>query len=371
MRVKTAWFGSKKIRFILGVFFLFPGNCVTQMADSLQRKWTFSGGLELYYAWSSFSQQNSSSILDPAICSFHAKNDVAIQMGFVKASYQDKRWKSNIALMLGTYAEVNLAQEPDFFRSLYEVSLGHRLSKTHHLWLEAGILPSHIGFETPFGLDNPTLTRSLVADNSPYFHTGVQCTYISKSERWLMKLLMSNGWQKINRATGDLPAFGHQISYQPKEKLLLNSSSFIGTIQRGGERPWRLYHHFFLKYDFHPRWEWTTGFDFGVQQILGGKDWGTWWTPVSILKCKPVHFLHAALRVEAFSDPSQLIVQTSSLRSLQVFGGSLNVDFKFHPRLWWRMEGRFLFSPEGFSSQIDATNNPSGLSWVTASIGYK
>jgi hypothetical protein len=63
------------------------------------------------------------------------------------------------------------------------------------LWLDAGIFGSHMGFESALSIDNPTLTKSFVAENSPYYWSGAKLTYHigekkgirSHSEYWLAK----------------------------------------------------------------------------------------------------------------------------------------------------------------------------------------
>ena len=43
------------------------------------------------------------------------------------------------------------------------------------MWIDAGIFFSHIGSESWISRDNPTNTRSLAADFTPYYETGIRC----------------------------------------------------------------------------------------------------------------------------------------------------------------------------------------------------
>jgi hypothetical protein len=43
-------------------------------------------------------------------------------------------------------------------------------------------MPSHIGFESAIGKDCATLTRSILADNSPYYEAGVKIDITSKTK---------------------------------------------------------------------------------------------------------------------------------------------------------------------------------------------
>ena len=56
------------------------------------------------------------------------------------------------------------------------------------------------------------LTRSLAAENSPYFETGAKISYTSDNGKLFLSGLVLNGWQRIARLEGNQTlAFGHQI----------------------------------------------------------------------------------------------------------------------------------------------------------------
>ena len=94
--------------------------------------------------------------------------------------------------------------------------------------MELGILPSYIGFETATSSANLTLTRSLLAENSPYFMTGVKYTY-KPSDKWQFSGLITNGWQRINKPDKSIsPALGSQLVYKPSVKSLFNWSTYVG-----------------------------------------------------------------------------------------------------------------------------------------------
>jgi hypothetical protein len=59
--------------------------------------------------------------------------------------------RANLALMAGTYAQDNLAAEQDALKYVNEANIGIKISKTKNLWIDAGIMPSHIGWESAIG----------------------------------------------------------------------------------------------------------------------------------------------------------------------------------------------------------------------------
>ena len=162
--------------------------------------------------------------------SFDRHNEVNLNLGFIKAAYSKERVRGNMALMTGTYANSNLANEPGVFRNIFEANAGYQLSARKNLWVDAGIFSSHIGFESAIGKDCWNLTRSMLADNSPYFESGVKVSYTNGDSRWFLSGLFLNGWQRIAREDGNnTPAFGHQVTFRPNAKLVFNSSSFVGS----------------------------------------------------------------------------------------------------------------------------------------------
>lgn len=109
-------------------------------------------------------------------------NEVNLNLGYLKASYNGKNSRVNLAAAAGTYMNANYSAEPGVLKNIQEANAGLRVSKKQNIWLDAGILPSHIGFESAVSKDCPTLTRSLLAENSPYFETGAKLTYTGKKE---------------------------------------------------------------------------------------------------------------------------------------------------------------------------------------------
>ena len=94
----------------------------------------------------------------------------------------------------------NLQAEDAVTGQVFEASVGFKLSKHKEWWLDMGILPSHIGFESAIGADQLTLTRSMMADNSPYYESGFRLSYNSSNQKWFLALLCVNGWQRSIRA---------------------------------------------------------------------------------------------------------------------------------------------------------------------------
>jgi hypothetical protein len=158
---------------------------------------TWSGYIEPYYSFD-FSQPESGN-LPGFLYSFNRHNEFNINLGFIKANYSSRKVRANAALAVGSYMNANYSAEPGVAQHILEMNAGLRLSPKHDLWLDAGVFGSHIGFESAIGKDCRNLTRSMMAENSPYFESGAKITYNSRNKKWLLSALMLNGWQRIKR----------------------------------------------------------------------------------------------------------------------------------------------------------------------------
>jgi len=59
------------------------------------------------------------------------------------------------------------------------------------------------------------VTRSTLADNSPYFETGEKLSYTSDDSKWFASGLILNGWQHIQRPDSNTtPSIGYQLTYK-------------------------------------------------------------------------------------------------------------------------------------------------------------
>jgi len=312
-----------------------------QILDNLK----ISGYLETYYSYDFANPTNHNR--PSFVYSHNRSNEVNLNLGFVKLAYNTNKVRANIALMAGTYANANLAAEPGVLKNIFEANAGVKISKKKNLWVDAGIFASHIGFESAIGKDCWNLTRSILADNSPYYESGVKVSYTSDNEKWFISGLLLNGWQRIQRVDGNnTPAFGHQLTFKPNSKITLNSSSFVGSDTPDSTRQMRYFHNFYGQFQLHEKFGITVGFDIGAQQkSKGSNDYNTWYSPVLIAKYSPTEKISIAARGEYYSDANGVIISTGAINGFQTYGYSLNLDYNIVNNVVWRIEGR------GFTSK--------------------
>lgn len=301
---------------------------------------TFSGYGEVYYQYD-FGKPDDHE--RPGFLYNHKRhNEVNINLAFAKAAYASQKTRANFALMVGNYAQYNLAAEPTWAQFVFEANAGVKLSKKQNLWLDAGIMPSHIGFESAIGADCWTLTRSLVAENSPYFGTGAKLSFLNKKENLTVAALLLNGWQRTHRPDGyQKPAVGLQLNYKPTDQLTLNYSNFIGSEGLDGEGARRDYHNFYAIWESSMGIGIIAGMDFGKQE-----DFGEWIAPVMILRWRLAPKWLLANRFEYFKDPNQVVAGTGTENGANIFGTSLNLDFSPSENTKIRLEARQLQSKD-------------------------
>ncbi len=350
---------------IIGTLLFFFGKISAQRDSSTTL--TFSGFTDIYFA-TEFDEKTTHE--RPGFLYNHRRvNEVNVNLAFLKAQFSSKKSRANIALMTGNYAQHNLAAEPVANRFLFEANAGIRLSKSKNIWLDAGVLPSHIGFESAISTDCATLTRSLVAENSPYFGTGAKLSWASRSEKWAVAALVLNGWQRIQRPDGfNRPAFGAQVFYKTGQNWSLNYSNFIGSDRPDSLSAWRAYHNFYAISDPEKSWQITAGLDFGFDEKPDGRR-GNWFAPVIILRKNLAANWKTALRAEYFLDKNQTLIATGTPNGFRVAGLSANLDWAVSENALLRVEGRFLSSKDKIFEQngLPANSNPA----ATASLAVR
>lgn len=333
----------KSIALVVG----FLGSTMGAKAQTDEGKpLAISGYIEAYY---SFDFNRPADHNKPGFLYSHNRNnEINVNLGLIKAGYQTKNLRANLALAAGTYMHANYSAEPTVMKNIYEANIGVKISKNNNLWMDAGMMPSHIGFESAIGKDNWTVTRGLYAENTPYFNTGAKISYTSNDEKWALVGVVMNGWQRIYRTNGNnSPAFGHQIVYKPNTKVTLNSSSFIGNDKVDSLKQMRYFHHFYGTFQLSEKFAVTTGFDIGAEQkSKGNQNYNIWYTPAVVMKYSPNSKHNFAARAEYYNDKHGVIVNTGTPNGFQTFGYSINYDYCIADNVMWRIEGRSLNSKD-------------------------
>lgn len=336
------------------------------MAQDSTGSLTISGYAEAYYQ---YDFNNPADNNRPGfIYSHNRHNEFNLNLGFIKANYTAERVRANVSLAAGTYMNANYSAEPGVLKNILEANAGVKISKKKNLWIDAGIMPSHIGFESAVSKDCWNLTRGILAENSPYFEAGAKISYTTEDGKWFVSGMALNGWQRITRVSGNsLMSWGTQIQFKPSGKVLLNYSTFIGTDKPDSVRLSRFFHNIYGIFNVTDKFGVTAGFDIGTEEkFTGSDDKNTWYTPVLILKYAFNNKWVIAGRVEHYNDKNGVIIATGSPNGFQTMGYSVNIDHIPFKNVLLQMELRNLNSKDAiFTKSSGVTNNNT---FITSSI---
>ncbi|WP_375419420.1 porin [uncultured Hymenobacter sp.] len=321
---------------------------------------TFYGYVDGYYGFD-FKHDNGND--RPGFLYSHDRqNEFTVNQGLIGARYDDGKVRGAFGLHAGSYVTANYAAEDQVFKHIYEAYAGFR--PFQKAWLDVGIFGSHIGFESAISKDNWTLTRSVMADNSPYYQAGAKLSYEVGPTLTLTGLVL-NGWQNI-RETNQAKALGTQIQWKPSDKLLINSSGFYGQEQPAALTHRRRYFHdFYVSYAATDRLSLALVFDVGKQENeRRGAKADTWHTGAAFVKYKLADRLSTTLRGEYYKADRGVIINSISPEAgnanFRVAGGSLNLDYAPAPNVLFRVEGRYLNGINGVFQRRDGSNAGTG-----------
>lgn len=325
-----------------------------------------SGYLETYYGYDLNRPVDNNR--PGFIYSHNRHNEVNLNLGFLKGAYDNGSIRANLAVMAGTYSNANLAAEPGVLKNIFEANAGLKLSKTANLWIDAGIFGSHIGFESAISKDCWVLTRNIASDNTPYYESGAKITYGSDDGKFSVGGFYLNGWQRINRQTGNSqPAGGFQLTFKPTDKITLNYSNYVGTEGEDAVRVRRFYNNFYGIFQLTEKFGLIAGFDYGTQQVAKGSDeQNEVLAPVAIARYRFNPKWALAGRVEYYEDKNGVIISTVTPEGFKTTGYSLNLDYAPVTNAVVRLEGK-VFESKGkiFTRKLNQVNHDA---IITASI---
>lgn len=302
-------------------------------------KTTFSGFIETYYSYD--FNENSANAKLPFIYNYNRHNEFNINIGLLRAKVEYENAYASIALHSGTYVDDNYANEK--IKYLNEAYVGLYIDKSKKHSIEVGILPSYIGFESATTASNLTLTRSILAENSPYFMTGVKYNY-KPSDKWSFAALLTNGWQRINKPQKDVaPSFGSQIVYKSNTNSTFNWSTFVGKEFNGIDYTMRYFSNLYYDKKWNDKWRTIAGFDYGLQDLSSTNNTSAaWLSPIFVAQYSINTKWQTAFRTEYYQDTKNIIIATNE--EFKTLGFSLNLDYLPNSKVKLRTEVRYFDS---------------------------
>ncbi len=336
-----------KIPVVLGLIMVLGCNAWAQQ-DTVSNKpqIKFSGFTGIYYGYDFGKPDNHER---PNFIYNHKRtNELNVNLAYLKGTVLASNYRINLALMAGTYAQYNLQHEEGLLRNIYEANAGFKLSQKHNLWFDAGVFASHIGFESAESSLCWTLTRSIIAENTPYYEAGAKLTYISKNEKWLLSALYLNGWQRITKPDGNnTPAFGTQVTWTPNKRVTVNSGTFVGNDKPDSTRQMRYFSNLYGIFKLTDKLGLIADFDIGYEQkSKGSSDYNGWYSGAAIVRYAFTEKWALAARAEYYDDQSGVIIKTNTPNGFKTSGYSLNLDYRVNKFMVVRLEGKMYNSKD-------------------------
>lgn len=326
----------KRFLVIVPLMMFIKVNAQDSVKTERKELFTFSGSADTYYHYD--FDKPAAEERPPFLYNFKKHNQPNINLALLKAAYQGKKWRAGLALMAGNYASYNLAQEPKFFRYINEASAGYAFSDKFSI--DAGIFPSHIGIESAIHKDNWNLSRSILAENTPYYETGIKVNYVA-NEKWSFSALLLQGWQNIKDYNSS-KAIGTQVQFRPGKKWLFNSSAFIGNEKPDSARQLRLFHNFYFTYEVSSKLKAAFLLDAGLEKKSDEKGFNFWTGTALLLQYAVSSKFNIGGRAEYYSDKKGVIVSSYLPRPFCISGWSLNFDYSPAKFIILRTEARLL-----------------------------
>lgn len=320
------------------------------------------GYVEAYY--SNNLNSSSSTTLDPRLVSYNRHNLLGINLAFIEFEVNHNQNKRAVfSMQSGSYVDDNYTGKDFSLKTIREAYIGYKF-KNKNLWLDAGVFNSYIGAESSIGAENPTLSRSLIAEFSPYYLSGLKLSY--QKNKIMAGLMLSTGWQTIVPAySKTLPAFGTFLKYKLK-KLEINHNTFF-DIDKETEK--KYFSNMYLNYPIGKKGKLTANFDIGIASPKAYPGANYWYGTAFIYQ----HLLHKRIsltgRIENYYDPSGINATYVQGNALNCIGGSANVDINIGHRSKLRVEYRYLHNQK---PNFYANNNWSNsLSFFCVSLFAK
>ena len=266
-------------------------------------------------------------------------DEVNVNLAWIGITVDREKVRARLALQAGTSVQANYASEPrngassgpDLSRLIQEAVVGVQLND--RVWVDGGIYLSYIGLEGWSSSGNLTYTRSLVADYTPYYLSGVKLTW-AVTPRLTAQLHGMNGWQNVSENNRS-KAIGSRLDYTVSQSLTLSYANFFGNEQPTGSRAvLRTFHQGMVKGLLHGGLQWQGQVDIGRQADEG-------WYGVMATVRQPISPRVALTgRVERYADPDQVIITANNTTGFVGNGASAGVDVTVDTGVQWRSELR-------------------------------
>jgi Putative beta-barrel porin-2, OmpL-like. bbp2 len=341
----------------LSAAFILSAVSLAAQAPDTTTKVRLNGFVDAYYAYD-FTRPADG---ERRFTTQPVRHDEAnVNLAWLGVTVERQKVRARVALQAGTSVQSNYAGEPrngstsgpDVARFIQEAVVGVKLSD--NVWVDGGIYYSYIGLESWSSSDNMVYTRSLVADYTPYYLSGVKLNW-AVTQKLTAQFHVTNGWQNISENNRS-KAFGSRLDYTVSPALTLSFANFFGNERPSGSpNVLRVFNQVMAKGTLPGGTQWQSQVDVGQQ---GDSDW---YGLVAIARQPITPRVAVIARVERYADPDQVIVGTNATTGFVGNGASAVLDVTLDTGVRWRSELRGIRTtdalfPEGAAALPMRTN---------------
>ncbi len=312
------------------------GGLVAQNDSS--STWRFGFYADVYSAWD-FPQPDHFE-RSPYAFNHNRQGIPQFNQWAAKMSYVKSGLSIDLSVHVGTYPTDNYAAEPLGLRWIEQAQISYAFGKDQRWSISGGLMPSTVGFESARSKENPSLSRSLVAEMSPYFLTGGLVSY-KASPSLSLGMVAATGWQRIVPVeSNSLAAFGAHMDLSLTNELAFHAAWLAGTEDPDSSRRWRVFQNLYLTGPLAKNQHFWMGLDVGMQQAAPqNSTWQVWGGAVAIWQMHWHPKWRSHLRGEWFLDENHVVVRASN-EAFHVLGFSAGLDFLSNKQQMWRIEIR-------------------------------
>ena len=323
-------------------------------------KLSISGWMDAYYAKSTYRDwnQNIFPAIIPGLVSNSRTNMVDINLAYVDFRYATDRIKIRLVPAFGSYMDQNYPGGYSI-NNLMEASLGLKPWSEKDVWIEAGLIGSPFTNENPVSRDHIMYTRSLAAEYSPYYLTGVKIT-AALSKRLKGGFYLLNGWQTIRQEEEFPPAITGQLEFTLNKNNLINWNVYY----QDRETHRRIFSDIYW-IGTKDKWKFTSCFYAGNDESKVPSPYrpnsifqrdGFWCNANFATSYEIATNTNLSARVEYYQDLHNNVHG-------KIYGAALGINRKLFNQLYWRTECKF------WQTETHNTGTKNNIFNATTSLG--
>ena len=359
---------------IVGLAFMGWGRLYAQtQVDSALRSALLKGRLSLegyvdaYYSYA-FSHPVGGT--RPYVVNYNRDNEVNVDLAYISLKYTTDRVRAAFTPGFGTYMNANYAAERQTLQNIIEAYVGVRLFKNKEIWLDGGVFTSPYTYETVYSFDQLTYTRSLGAENTPYYLTGAKLT-VPFGGKWTGYFYLLNGWQVIESQHDPLD-YGTQLEFKPNGAWDINWNTYIGNEMSSSNPGYRTryFSDLYATYTLSDKWSFSGDMYWGLQRRWEGDTIRSrpWWNANVSARYTFMKGNSISARVEYFDDRYDVLNKpVTNVPGYKSGGFSLGYNLNVTDDAMLRFESRYFGSSYGLWPLRNQTDASKEL-WLTVGL---